>query len=502
MSAPAVRPITFTLAALGGQGGSVVTDWLIAAGRREGYIAQATSVPGVAQRTGATIYYLEFFPRAALPPDGGEPVMGLMPHPGDVDVVVASELMEAGRAVQRGIVTPERTTLIASTHRVYAIGEKTQPGDGRADAAKVAELAAAQARRFLAFDMAQVAEENGAVISAVILGAVAGSGALPFSVQSCREAVRASGLAVEANLAAFDAAVLRVQQPAAAVADARAVASATTAPPAARLDALLARIDGQFPAAARDTLRAGVQRLVDYQDLAYAELYLQRVQDTCRAAQEAETFGALTEAVARGLALWMAFEDTIRVADLKIRPARMRRLQREVRAAPRQPVHVTEFMTPRVEELCGTLPAALGRRLLRSPRWRRCLEPLTGNRDVRTTTISGFLLLYALAALRRFRRGTLRFQEENARIVAWLELVGRIAGRDARLACELAECQRLVKGYGDTHERGLRNFERVVAAAEALAGRPEAAAAVRGLREAALRDEDGVALEEALRKVA
>ena len=48
-----------------------------------------------------------------------------MPLPGDVDIVLASELMEAGRAVQRGLVTPDRTTLIASTHRVYSIAEKT-----------------------------------------------------------------------------------------------------------------------------------------------------------------------------------------------------------------------------------------------------------------------------------------------------------------------------------------------------------------------------------------
>src|ERR1700736_2816401 len=105
----AERPIKLTIAALGGQGGGVLADWLIEIAESEGYIAQSTSVPGVAQRTGATIYYLELFPRAAARLAGGDPVMALTPVPGDVDCVLASELAEGARAIQRGLVTPDRT---------------------------------------------------------------------------------------------------------------------------------------------------------------------------------------------------------------------------------------------------------------------------------------------------------------------------------------------------------------------------------------------------------
>src|SRR5215467_15732779 len=118
------RTLKLTIAALGGQGGGVLTDWLIAIAEANDYIVQSTSVPGVAQRTGATIYYLEFYPRVQAERHGGEPVMALMPVAGDVDCVVASELAEAGRAIARGLVT-ERTTLIASSHRAYAISEKS-----------------------------------------------------------------------------------------------------------------------------------------------------------------------------------------------------------------------------------------------------------------------------------------------------------------------------------------------------------------------------------------
>src|SRR4051812_31457260 len=173
---PKVRPITIAVVALGGEGGGVLADWIVDLAEHGGYLAQATSVPGVAQRTGATIYYVELFPGAAAGAAGAEPVLALMPMPGDVDIVLASELMEAARAVQRGLVTPDRTTLIASTHRVWSITEKTALGDGRVSAAALVGHTRAAAARLVSFDMAEAAEHAGSVISAVLFGALAGSG--------------------------------------------------------------------------------------------------------------------------------------------------------------------------------------------------------------------------------------------------------------------------------------------------------------------------------------
>jgi len=173
------NPAAFKLAiaALGGQGGGVLTQWLLRAAESSGFIAQSTSVPGVAQRTGATLYYLEFFPRAAALAAGAEPVLALMPNPGDVDLVAASELMEAGRAIQRGLVARDRTTLVISTHRVYTISEKSALGDGLADSETVLQVARASARRLVALDMDALSRANNAVISAGVRGrSVAGGG--------------------------------------------------------------------------------------------------------------------------------------------------------------------------------------------------------------------------------------------------------------------------------------------------------------------------------------
>src|SRR5689334_3187735 len=170
-SAP--RAITVAILAMGGEGGGVLADWIVDAAERSGYYAQTTSVPGVAQRTGATIYYVELFPESAARAAGTDPVLALMPVPGEVDVVIASELMEMGRAIQRGLVTPDRTTLIASTHRVYSMTEKIALGDGRVDSDTLIESGRSAANRFIAADYARLAADSGSVISAALLGALA-----------------------------------------------------------------------------------------------------------------------------------------------------------------------------------------------------------------------------------------------------------------------------------------------------------------------------------------
>jgi indolepyruvate ferredoxin oxidoreductase beta subunit len=457
-----VHPITISLHAIGGQGGGVLADWLIAIARDAGWIAQSTSVPGVAQRTGATVYYIELFPLSAIA--DREPILALMPMPGDVDLVVASELMEAGRAVNRGLVT-DRTTLVASTSRIYAISEKSGMGDGRFSGAPVLDAIKLAARHLVAFDMEAEAERTGSVISAVLLGAIAGSGALPFDRGTYLAAIEASGIAVGTNLAGFAA----------------GYDAAQAAPPAPGI---------ALPVTARSLVAEGERRLIDYQDAAYAALYRDRL---ARFAGVERADGLLTRELARYLALWMSYEDTARVADLKTRGARFERVRREVGAKPGQIVHITEYLHPRLEELCDSMPASLGAFVLRTLWISRLIARMFARgRHVTTSKLGGFLLLYFVGSLRRWRRSTLRYWHENGKIEAWLDLVLRVAARDYPLAVEIARCQRLIKGYGDTYDRGWRNFSVLMARAQAVD-----AATLARLRLAALADDEGGALGEA-----
>jgi len=485
------QPIKIAILAMGGEGGGVLADWIVDLGEHNGHLAQTTSVPGVAQRTGATIYYVELYPKAQAERDGGTPVLALMPLPGDVDVVLASELMEAGRAVQRGLVTPDRTTLIASTHRVYSIAEKTALGDGRADSDQLIAHARRAAKRFVRFDMAQAAEDGGSVISAVLFGALAGTGVLPFSRAQFEATIERGGVGVRPSLKAFAAACARAgdeeQVPAPAVA--LPAPSAPTAPRDARVRALLDRIANDFPADAGPVLIEGVRRLIDYQDPAYAGLYLDRLAPVVRLPAEGEPL--LLRETARHLALWMSYEDTIRVAELKTRATRFERVRDEVRVGDGQLLAINEFMHPRLQEICETLPAGLGRWLEGSGWPRRLVERFTRQgRVITTSSLRGFLMLYAVAGMKRWRRGTLRFAAETQCIEQWLAQIGQAAALNPRLGVEVALCQRLVKGYSDTHARGLRNFEALMAAVQ-RAGAALAPATLRELRDAALADEHG-----------
>jgi indolepyruvate ferredoxin oxidoreductase beta subunit len=493
-------PFKLAIAALGGQGGAVLTGWLVEIAEDNEFLVQTTSVPGVAQRTGATLYYLEFFPRESLNPDGREPVMALMPAAGDVDCVVAAELVEAGRSMARGLVTPERTTLIASSHREFTIGERSAMGHAVATENELIDIARVQSRKFVLFDMAAMAAKHESVISAVLLGAIAGSAVLPFGKHAFVSAIRRGGLAVKTNLAAFEdaydtAAAGTVIKPV-STAPRKLAPNIPTRARSPALDDLLSRLR-QLPLAVQPLALEGVRRLIDYQDAAYAKLYLQRIERVAHLEAPRAATGdnsPLTEVTARCLALWMSFEDTIRVADLKTRAARTAELRSEVRAAPGQLIDVTEFMKPRVAEITGTLPAGLGARLQGSAWACKFLARFTDGKRVRSTTITGFILLRSLARLKRWRRGTLRYQTENSRIEGWLSQIERLGAAHPALAVEVARAQRLVKGYGDTHERGWRNFSSLMAQVETLKNRTDGAAVFARLQQAALSDEEGVAL--------
>ena len=487
-----VRPITIAVLAMGGEGGGVLADWIIDLAEHSGYLAQTTSVPGVAQRTGATIYYVELFPKAAA--RGQAPVLALMPVPGDVDIVLASELMEGARAVCRGLVTPDRTTLIASTHRVYSMNERIALTDGRVNSNALLQSCTDAARKLHAFDMAALAEATGSLVSAVLFGALAGAGVLPFPRPAFEATIRRGGVGVESSLKAFAAgfdyaanggATLPAVKPADAVVESEFVRS------------LLASFGGKVTATSQPLIVAGVSRVLDYQDKDYARLYLDRLAPVAAidAARDDAPDDLLSE-TARQLALGMAYEDTIRVAELKIRASRFEKVREEVGVTDVQLLEIAEFMHPRTQEIAETLPASLGRLILNVGWIRAVTDRLTrSGRVIRTTSLRGFLLLYVVASLKPLRARSLRYIDEQKRLSDWLDIVIAVAPKNYDLAVAVARVRELVKGYGDTHERGRAKFDAIMALVQKLAADPNGARTLDALRKAAGQDENGDALK-------
>lgn len=507
--------------AMGGEGGGVLADWCVDMAENCGFWAQTTSVPGVAQRTGTTVYYLEFFPKLAG--SDAEPILSTMAAPGEVDIVIASELMEAGRAVQRGFISPTLTTLITSTHRVYSMTEKMALGDGRVDSQVLLDSARSAAKSFIPADFAKVAEESGSIISAALYGALAGSGSLPFKREDFIAAIERAGVGVASSVKAFDKsyeiafelvnptipakAVKRVDiaigvKPKAAAAtnggklspeEELAIMADPVSAVGSKLKATAARIQAEFPASAAVMLVAGIKRCADYQDVKYAQRYLDRllsVKDSDLKFPEGG--GQVLNEAARYTALWMTYEDTIRVADLKTRRTRFERVGEEAKIKSDQMLQVREFLHPQAEEFADTLPTPIGKWILRTKWVNKVIEKLTKDGIIlQTSSVPGYLLLYFVSRLKPIRPRSLRFNLEQVRIDEWIAEVNKVIEIDYQLALEVIECSNVIKGYGATRNNGWANF--LVLMEEVAQHKDEAGSHTRiaELRNAALADENG-----------
>lgn len=495
------RPIGLLIAAMGGEGGGVLRQWLVDAAMAHGFAVQSTSIPGVAQRTGATTYYVEI---QAQKDGGGEgqarPVMSLYPLAGSVDIMVASELIEAARAMQNGFVTPNCTTLIASTHRVYTMAERTAMGDGRFDGTRVVKAAESLAQKSVLFDMEAMAKEHGSVINSVLLGAIAGTRRLPIPAEGFEAAIRDTGRAVEANLNAFRAGFAAAERgdPAALIPDIDLKRPWRPDPP--MVEQLQYQVREEFPGPARAILREGVNRLFEFQNRAYAALYLQRLTRIDRAERDADGHGELVREVGRYLSLWMSYEDVIRVAQAKLRPERQARVRAEVGAKPDEPVRIREYLKPGLDEATALLPGWMARPILAAADKTGLRDRLNIGMTITSTALWGHFLLRLLSSLRPLRPMGHRYHTEQIRIEQWIGDIAKAAALDLGLAAEIAACQRLLKGYGQTHRHGWDSFSRIMKnlALPALQGDTEpkgAALAVALAREAALADPEGTALQ-------
>jgi len=487
MSTQWSRPLKILIAAMGGEGGGVLSKWLVDVAEGQDFLVQYTYIPGVAQRTGATTYYLEIFPKSALPEDGRQPIRALMPCPGDVDVFLATEIVEAGRALQNGIITADRTQVITSTARTYSVAEKIGMGDERIAPEEIITALESHTKAYHRFNMSACAEEAGSIINAVIFGALAASEFLPFPKSAFESAVRA-GRSADSNMRGFDLGYAIV----AGDRDETVTGDSSKSELIKSAAALHARMEQDFPSATHEMLALGLEKVAGFQDQDYAQTYLQRAEQILRADEASEGGDRgyeLTREGGRWLSRLMAYDDVIRVADLKTRPSRFDRVHSEVRAEDGQIVRVTDFMKPRAEEIANALPAWLGRMIM-VVLGRSRLGQNGMRLKLSTTSIFGFSMMWMLGKMKPMRRKTQRFAEEQQAVTDWLDHVCQAAASDYHLALEIVACARLVKGYGPTHCRGTENLETILTHATG----PDAADRVRRLREAALADEDGKAL--------
>ncbi len=442
----AERPICVLVAALGGQGGGVLMDWFVAAAQLEGFPSQATSTPGVAQRTGATTYYFEVFPQTGL---ARRPVFSIYPAPGAIDLQVSFEPTEAARALSGGFVGPE-TTVITASQRIFSTSEKIRPGDGTIALTPILEALSSCAGKLAIIDLDEGVRAARCHPNAVMFGAIAASGVLPFSIETCRKAIKQSGVAVEQNLAGFEAGT---RLPSLSIAATQKPPAEFSPPPADLKNEIQS-----LPEPVRPMAGHAATHLLDYQDKAYAELFLKRLGKVIEVDRQDMDY-RLSVSVARRLAAWMGYEDVIRVAQLKTRPGRLASIRRDLAIGDDVPLKVHDFLKPGREELLDLLPAFSGgtKKGVQTGRGGAGLAL-----KLKTSGPFGWATMRALASLRRWRRSTRRYDREHRMIDRWLKPVTDMAADDYQLACELADLAVWARGYGDVRSRGFAELDKLV----------------------------------------
>ena len=496
------QPISLLICALGGEGGGLLSEWLMHTARLSGYPAQSTSIPGVAQRTGATTYYIEVLPTPLTELQGKTPVFSLNPVPGALDAMISSELLETARQITLGLVSPERTRVFSSSARALTTLERMPLGDGRLDSASLTALVQQFSKEAHVWDFGAMAQANGTMVSAVMLGVIAGSGLWPFERKHFEATLQDSGAHSAASLKGFAAGLARVQNTQAVHAmqqdDEKALA-----PTVVKTSAL-----PSLPPVVGELAALGYSRLCDYQSKVYADLYLSRLQQVLQAEEQADATHVhgyqTSRETARWLALWMAFDDIVRVADLKSRASRWQRVAREVKLQEDDLLHLYDHFKPGVPEFAALLPSWLATPLQRWDK-RRALSgqsPWALPLKIGTHSVMGMLALRTLASFKWLRPFGSRFHTEQADISQWLQAVCMGLQQDWSLGHEVAMCGRLIKGYGSTNERGRHNLQHILTHLAASLVHTDAAwrsTAVAQAREAALQDEAGTAMDAKLR---
>jgi len=468
--------IKILISAVGGQGGGVLSEWLFQAFLLEGFEVQGIGLPGLSQRGGSTVYYLEAIPKAN--PYEKPIIFSQYPVPGDVDIILAQEFLELGRVLEQGYGS-DKTTIVSSTHRIYSTLEKMPMSSGIYSEENLRKLASDFSSFFIGLNALDLAKENGLDelgINAILLGALAASEALPIGEASYLKAIEQAGIAVKSNLKAFRIGWDYVRSGNYALPkstsqrkweDFKEERAKKLAPPWNKeYHELIGRVERDYPPRLREILGEALFRLIDYQDTHYAEKYLNELDSIYEIDKKMKGGFRLTESFAKNLALWMSYEDGIRVAELKIKPDRFKRIKEDMHLREDQVFHVIDYLKPDAEEIYGLFPNVLVAPLIRFTESRIFQRFWSKNRKITfeqkpvTTSFMGFLRLWLLTKLKSMRRYSYRYHKEHSLIKKYKACLEKFAEMDYEVGCLVARSGETIKGYGNVRRRTMNAFSR------------------------------------------
>ena len=446
------KTTSILITALGGEGGGTLMNWIIDCARSQKLFVQGTSVPGVAQRTGSTSYYIEICDRSFY--NEKEPVLSLYPKPGRVDIVIASELLEAARVLEKGYINPERTTLITSSSRTYTNLEKSHLLDGRFNHEKIMNACKDMSKTFICLDLNSMAIEHSTIVSATMFGALAGSGVLSWK-KDIYEDIFQDNIFGKNSLSGFNFAYQQVQS----------ISDNTLRDKEninLNIESKINNVNESLSNEFFSIINLGKERCTDYQNNKYSELFMTRVNKLMPVINKNDPkILSIVENIVRRLALWMTYEDIPRVAQLKIKPDRFVKIKNEINLKTNQILFVQDIFKPGLNEIGAMLPNKIGRWFIRNKKIVNHLPFVGKGMKINSSTISGFLVLKTLSLFRFIRPISLRYKEEQNNIDKWIDNIILSLDQSISFSEGLADMPQILKGYGDTWDRGIQKYNKI-----------------------------------------
>ncbi|MGJ4892187.1 DUF6537 domain-containing protein [Bradyrhizobium sp. HKCCYLR20261] len=206
-----------------------------------------------------------------------------------------------------------------------------------------------------------------------------------------------------------------------------------------------------LPDAAAEAVSEGIHLLMEYQGGAYAQLYVDRIK---RFVRRSNLDPAILREIAQLLAARMAYEDPIRIAQL-----RLMSLSSGRRPGGRETDDVRRF---RLDELLGALPQSIAESMLTG------FEQVgwLGRRrvKVRFSVRSRLAVrrLKMIAGLRRWRLQSVRYAEERAWAERWLHMIARALDKQPAAAPAVIATATMIQGQGDGYRQGLADWHAII----------------------------------------
>ncbi len=453
------RSLRVLIATVGGQGGGVLSDWLIHGLLNANWNAASIGLLGLSQRAGTVTYYCE-----ASSDKEEKIVTSMFAMPGDVNLFIGQELLELGRLLSAGYASDD-CVIIGNLGRTYTTLEKMPSENGVYDSSIITNAAEklSPKNNYLVDAPAYVTAHQlqHLTSNAFLLGLVVASPVIDLPTEPFIKAIRDSEVNVNGNIKAFELGYqmfkdekihLGVNQ--FEIKD--NLLSSKLKASCTNTDTLFEKIKSRCSKEVIDSIEFACQRLEDYQDKEYVQSYLGMI-DELRNINLVRP--ATVEAFAKNSALWLSYEDIPRVGQLKTKPDRFAKVFKEHGIGPQHIVKITDYFVPDVEQLVGMLPQPIAKLIMKiGSRFTHDFEGKSFPLKIKSTSILGYWSLRLLSIGRYWRRSSLRHQYEMSKFNFWFDNLKRTQEESPAVAQIVAELARVIKGYGHVRVKAINDL--------------------------------------------